>query len=161
MKWRRGNNDSGAGQAGQADGAAPPEQAAQQVRKPTHRAIARHVRGPQIYEMEIGAAWAFATKKATGYTVKLTEPAPADGFDLIEITPETRILKRVSSPTPAGVMPHLRVAVRNDGTGRYDFIGHAWRILGDGTAPVCIHVRLRPGTRTTRFALFEAPEWKP
>lgn len=160
MKWTRDSKDSGAGAAGQADGAGQAGQASQQVMKPTHRAIARHVRGGVTYEMEIGAAWAFATKKATGYTVRLTEPAPVDGFDLLEISPVPRTYNRVSSPSPAGNMPHLRAAVRNDGTGRYDFIGDAWRMLGDDTT-VRIHVRLKPDTRATRFALFDAPTWKP
>ena len=157
MKLRRGAPavpPDDAGKTGEAAGRGT------QPKRPTHRAIAQHVSAGQTFEMEIGAAWEFTAKSATGYTVVLREVPPASGFDLIEIAPKIREYQKVTSPTPQGTMPHLRAATKDERTGRYHFTGDAWRSLADDTS-VRIHVRLHPGTKTLRFALFDAPVWQP
>ncbi len=160
MKWRRDSAADQAGQATQADGAGAAAQAEKQPRHPTHRAIALHAHAGQTFELEIGAAWEFAAAKATGLTVVLRELPPDGSFDLVEINPAPRDYRTVTSPTPQGNMPHLRVAVRDPDTGRYRFIGDAWRTLTESKI-ARIHVRLRLGTKSLRMALFDAPTWKP
>lgn len=160
MKWRRDSTTDATGQTSQIYGAGAAAQAGRNPRHPTHRAIALHAHAGQTFELEIGAAWEFAAAKATGLTVVLRELPPDGSFDLVEINPTPRDYRTVTSPTPQGNMPHLRVAVRDPDTGRYHFIGDAWRTLTDSKT-ARIHVRLRPGTKALRIALFDAPTWKP
>ena len=160
MKWKRDSQADQTGQAAQTDGAGATVQTDKQRRHPTHRAIALHVHAGNSFELEIGAAWEFAAKKASGLTVALRELPPDGSFDLVEIEPTPRDYQQVTSPTPQGNMPHLRAAVRDATTNRYRFIGDAWRSL-TANKSARIHVRLRPDATALRFALFDAPVWRP
>lgn len=160
MKWRRDSQAGEPAQASQPHGAGDAGHACRQARQPTHRAVTTIRIGDSDLEMEIGAAWTFNAQTATGLTVLLSELPPSGVFTLIEINPQPGTYDPVESGTPAGTMPHLRAAVRNATTGRYDFIGDAWRLLAkDNSAQ--IHVRLKPANKALRFALFNRAVWKP